>query len=217
MNKLLRFVLNFFQFAGSQQRATAKSGKDLSPVPLEEQLETLAQLGLELNDGITVDDLLYSWDRDEYEKQPYDAILFVLGSEVERKPWGRNVCDSAWNFDVECIEDSGSYVTIVQNLCRVSGMPELITELEDFVDIESESAWLKYTIEGRKRHFTIAVDNDWADSETVSTVMRDIERNGKRFYGKDNGQASIWFYLDKETADKLNVLTGNALQTNENS
>ena len=45
--------------------------------------------------------------------------------------------------------------------------------------------------------------------------MRDIERDGKRFYGKDNGQASIWFYLDQTAADKLNALTGNALKTNE--
>ena len=181
---------------------------------LEQQLETLAQLGLKLNEGVTVDDLLYSWGRDEYENEPFDTILFMLGSEVEREPWGRNVCDRAWNFDVECIEDTGSYITIVQNLCRVAGMPDLITDLEDFVDIENGKAWLKYTIDGEKRNYTIAVDNDWADPETVGAVMDEIERDGKRFYAKDNGQASIWFYLDKETADKLNHMTENALKTN---
>jgi len=183
-------------------------------VTLEQQLETLAQLDLPLNDGVTVDDLLYSWDREEYENQPYDTILFMLGSEVEREPWGRHVCDRAWNFDVECVEGTGSYVTIVRNLCRVAGMPDLITDLEDFVDIENETAWLKYTIDGKQRRHTIVVDNDWADSETVSKVMEDIERDENRFYAKDNGQASIWFYLDSSTADKLNALTGNALKTN---
>ncbi len=215
MNKFLQWLFALLPVAGCQQQPVVDSQTNQTPVTLEQQLETLAQFGLTLNDGVTVDDLLYSWDRREFESKPYDTLLFMLGSEVEREPWGRNVCDRAWNFDVECIEDIGSYVTIVENLSRVAGIADLVTDLEDFVDIENETAWLKYTIDGEKRHFNIPVDNDWADPDTVSAVMRDIERDGKRFYGKDNGQASIWFYLDQRTADKLNALTGNALKTNE--
>lgn len=214
MRKLIRWILTLVPFAGCQHQATVDSKTERSPVTLEQQLETLAQLGLPLNHGVTIDDLLYSWDREEYESQPYDTVLFMLGSEVEREPWGRNICDSAWNFDVECIEDTGDYVRIVQNLCRVAGMPDLITDAEDFVDIANETAWLKYKIDGETRQYNVAVDNDWADPETVGSIMEDIERDGKRFYAKDNGQASIWFYLDKSTADKLNRLTRNALKTN---
>jgi hypothetical protein len=181
---------------------------------LEQQLDALTELGLHLNDGVTLDDLLYSWKREDYEKDPFDLLLFMLGCEVEREPWGRYVCDKAWNFDTECIEDTGAYVIIVQNLCRIAGMPNLITHIQDFVDIENETAWLKYTLEGQERFYKVEVCSDWADPETVGAVMEDIERDGKRFYAKDNGQAAIWFYLDKSTADQLNVLTGNALQTN---
>ena len=214
MRSFLKWIVTLLRIVGCQQ-ATVEPATGLSSVKLEQQLETLEQLGLPLNDGVTVDDLLCSWDREEYESQPYDTLLFMLGSEVERKPWGQNACDSAWNFDVECIEGTGAYVTIVKNFCRVAGVPDLMSNLEDFVDFENELAWLNYTIDGQKRHFDIPVDNDWADPETVSAVIRDIERNGKRFYAKDNGQASIWFYLDKETATKLNALTGGALKTNE--
>ena len=181
---------------------------------LEQQLTALAELGLTLNPGVTVDDLLNSWDREEYENAPFDTILFMLGSEAESPPWGRNFCDRAWNFDLESIEGDGSYVTIVENLCRIASQPELITELEDSVDIDNGEAWLKYKIGGEDRYFAIAVDGDWADPESVSKVMQDIERNGRRFYGKDNGQASIWFYLDNAMADSLNRLTGNKLSTN---
>jgi hypothetical protein len=214
MKKFFRWILALLPFAGCQQKTSVELPTTRSPVTLEQQLETLSQFGLKLNEGVTLDDLLYSWSRDEYEKQPFDLILFMLGSEVEREPWGRNVCNRAWNFDVECIEDTGSYVTIVQNFCRVAGLPDLITDLEDFVDIDDETAWLKYTVDGEKRHYKIAIDNDWADPATVTAIMDDIERDGKRFYAKDNGQASIWFYLDKTAADKLNTLTGNALSTN---
>ncbi|MEZ6113205.1 MAG: hypothetical protein R3C99_19660 [Pirellulaceae bacterium] len=214
MKRLFQWLCALLPFTGRQQQPTVDPQPSRPTVTLEEQLETLAQLGLELNDGVTVDDLLYSCDRQEYENQPYDTLLFMLGSEVEREPWGRNVCDRAWNFDVECIEDTGSYVMIVENLCRVAGIPHLIADAEDFVDIENETAWLKYTVDGQPRHFEIPVDDDWADPKTISAVMRDIERDGKRFYDKDNGQASIWFYLDQPTADKLNALSGNALRAN---
>jgi hypothetical protein len=215
MKKLFQWLYALLPLADCQQQSSVVSQPSRTPVTIEEQLETLAQLGLSLNDGVTVADLLYSWEREEYENEPFDTLLFMLGSEVEREPSGRNACDRAWNFDVECIEDTGSYVTIVENLCRVAGMPGLISDAEDFVDIENETAWLKYTIDGQQRHFNIPVDNDWADPKTVSAVMRDIERDGKRFYGKDNGQASIWFYLDQTASDKMNALIGNALKTNE--
>lgn len=182
---------------------------------LEQQLESLAKLGFRLNEGITIHDLLYSWDREKYENEPFQILLFMLGSEVEREPWGRNICDRAWNFDLECIEGHGSYVKIVENLGRVAGIPYLITDIEDSVVLESGKAWLKYKIDGKQRDYTIAVDDDWADPETISAVMKDIERDGKQFYAKENGQASIWFYLDKDTASKLHQLTGIELSKNQ--
>jgi len=181
---------------------------------LEEQLESLARLGLKLNEGVTVDDLLYSYGRDEYENDPFDLIFFMLGSEVEREPWGRNICDHVWNFDVESICDTGSYVEIVQNFCRIAEKAELITDLEDFVDIENGKAWLKYVIDGERRYYNVTVNDDWAEPETVSSVMTDIERDGKRFYAKDNGQASIWIYLDDEMAGNLNRLANDAFKAN---
>ncbi len=188
------------------------SMRDGIQMTLEQQLEKLAKLGFKLNDGISIDDLLYSCDREEYESEPYDTIMFILGSEVEREPWGRYFCDQVWNFDVECIEDSGAYVTIVENMCRIAGLPNLITNLKDYVDLDNGEAWLKYTIDGKNRHFNVRVDDDWADPDTVSAVMTDIERNGQRFYAIDNGQASILFFLDKEIARELNELTGNMLK-----
>jgi hypothetical protein len=66
---------------------------------LEDQLAQLATIGLALNPGITVDDVLYSFDRKEYEKRPFDLVLFIFGAEVEREPWGRPFCSRVWNFD----------------------------------------------------------------------------------------------------------------------
>ncbi len=46
---------------------------------LEKQLAKLAELGLALDPGITIDDLLHSFDREEFEEEPFDLVLFALG------------------------------------------------------------------------------------------------------------------------------------------
>src|SRR5438876_6049041 len=102
---------------------------------LEEQLATLADFGLKLDDDVTVDDILYSFSRQDYEERPFDLILFVLGIEVEREPWGRSVCSRVWNFDLECIVETGDYVSIVKRLCQLAGQPDCLEDVSDFVDI----------------------------------------------------------------------------------
>jgi hypothetical protein len=179
---------------------------------LEQQLEKLAGLGLRLNDGITIDDLLYSFDRDDYEKRPYDLILFALGIEVEREPWGRFVCSQVWDFDTECIFSTGDYGRIVRRLCELSGDPDYLTDVSDYVDPESGNAWLKYNKNNIERHWDIEVNDDWADLLTLSYIMEDIERDDKRFYFKNNGQSMILFYLNSAAATELNKLSNDALK-----
>lgn len=178
---------------------------------LEQQIEELKKIGLTLNNDITIDDLLYSWDRREYEQPPFELLLIMFGVETEREPVGRKFCDQAWQLDMECINETGDYVHIVEQLCRTAGMPALITKVEDFIDFKNSEAWLRYEIDGDSRSYTITVNNDWADPNTMASIMQDIVRDGKEFYAKDNGQSSTWFYLDKVTAIKINALTGNML------
>lgn len=179
---------------------------------LEEQLVELSKLGLDLAEGISIDDVLYSFEREDYEDEPFDLILFVLGIEVERQPWGRPVCNRVWNFDTECIESPGDYVRIVRRLTEIADATTRITELSDFVDLDAGQAWLKYKIDGAERHWDVEVNDDWADTLTVSYVMADIEGDGKRFFFKENDQAMVLFFLDQPTASELNELSGHALK-----
>lgn len=179
---------------------------------LEHQLAKLADLGLHLNEGITPDDLLYSYPREAYEKEPFDLLLFMFGIEVEREPWGRRICDKVWNFDTECIGQTGDYVRIVKALCALTGEPSFLTNVQDYVDLGRAEAWLKYTIAGREQSWSVEVNNDWADTLTLTYVMSDLERNGKRFYAMDNGQAMILFFLDSQQAAELNQLSEAGLE-----
>ena len=72
-------------------RAPIRYGPPIA-MKLEQQLADLARFGLTLEPGTTVDDLLYSFDRSQYEDKPFDLLLFMFGAEVERAPWGRPFC-----------------------------------------------------------------------------------------------------------------------------
>jgi hypothetical protein len=175
-------------------------------VKLETQLAKLAELGIVLNPGIEIEDLLYSLERSELEAEPFQHLIFLLGIEVEREPWGRRICEQVWNFDTECISGTGNYVKIVQNLCRLTGEPDFLTDITDHIDLETGDCWLEYTIQDRRQHWTVDINYDWADMMTIAYVMHDLQKAGKQFYSIDNGQAMVLFYLDPETALKVGDL-----------
>lgn len=181
---------------------------------LDQQIEKLEEIGIHLNPGVTSSDLLVSFSQAEFESAPFDLILFVYGCEIEQEPWGRFVCDRAWNFDVEAIEDDGSYVEIVKQFHRITGKARTIENLRDRIDLKEESAELCYTVDGEERRYEPRVDNDWADPEVVEAIMNDLRQPGYNFYPKDNGQASIWFYLTETEARKLNTLADDVFGLN---
>ena len=183
--------------------------RNMNFMKLEDQIKKLREIGLTLNKGVTVNDLLLSFSREEFEETPFDLILFAYGSEIEEKPWGRYFCDRAWNFDVEAIEDNGSYVEIVKQFHRITGKSKRIEGLQDRVDIEGSHAYLQYTLDGVERTFQPVVDSDWADPQVIESIMDDLRESDHNFYPKDNGQASVWFYLTKSEANKLNSLANN--------
>ncbi|MEM1084157.1 MAG: hypothetical protein AAGI48_08535 [Verrucomicrobiota bacterium] len=176
---------------------------------LETQIDKLAELGLPLNEGITVDDFLTSWSRSEYEDQPFDTILFTYGIEVEEEPWGRFFCDRVWNFDAECIYGDGDYSAIVQAFHRISGKKRSLEDLSDEVDPESGKATLRFTLDGQPCEFLPRIDNDWVDPHVAEAIMQSMRSEGHDFYGKDNGQATVWFYMTPQNAILLNELAGN--------
>ena len=184
---------------------------------LEAQLDKLAELGLVLNPEVTIDDLLYSSERAEFEKDPFNCLLFLFGAEVEREPYGRRICNQVWNFDLECIDGTGDYVNIVQNLCFLAGKSNYLTDLVDYINLDytnmaASECWLEYTIDDRRQHWPIEANGDWADMMTITYVMEDLQQEGKQFYSKDNGQSMILFYLDRVTAEKLGDLCDEDLE-----
>ena len=96
---------------------------------------------------------------------------------------------------------------------EVKSLREGSSSLEDaYGKLDGGEAWLKYKVDGTERNRPVEVSDDWADTLTINYVMDNIERDGRRFYFKDNGQAMILYYLDPRAAAELNRLSKNALK-----
>lgn len=177
-------------------------------ITLEEQLDSLANLGISLEPEITINDLLHSFAREEYEKKPYDLVLGMLGSDVESEPWERPFSTNIWNCDFERIYNDGDYIEIVNKLSALTGESNLLSNVEDKVDFDNNIAWLKYNINGNDKHYKIVLNNDWIDPDVIDEIILDLERDGKHFFGINCGQATLFLYLDAESASNFKKLTG---------
>jgi len=102
----------------------------------------------------------------------------------------------------------------VKHFHRITGKFRSIEGLKDSVNIEEGHAELQYEIDGVKRTLQPVVENDWADAKVVETIMSDLCQPGYDYYPKDNGQASVWFYLTEQQAVALNTLANNVFNIN---
>jgi len=183
-------------------------------VPLEMQIAALADAGLAMNAGVTVDDLLHSFPREEYEIGPWRCLLFMLGSEIDAPPEGRRICDVALDLDFECITGPGSYLQIVRELARIAGVENRLESLSDRLDQSASAGEVSYLIDGAAHIVPVRIDSDWADPQAVTRILHDLAAagDGRGFWGADNGQGLVVFFLTEEAASRVNAVTNGELQ-----
>ncbi len=189
--------------------------KDSSPVSLEEQISILAESGILLNDGVSIEDFLISYDRESYEKTPYELALHMYGFEIEQEPWGRYLSDSAWNFDTECIEGSGSYAEVMSNIVRITQRSDILSDVSDDFDFEKPTATVRYILNSNKKERVVKIDSDWVDPNFVDYFLAEVSdtiSDGRKFWSIDNGQALILFFLTDANANNLNKLSNGSLK-----
>jgi len=138
---------------------------------LEQKLAILAECGLTLAPPFTVQDLLESWPREQFETPGLHMVLVGLGMTEEQPPW-RNHCVNCWHFDTECIEDYGSYVRIAERMAELTQGALVLENVRDQVDMEAGIASLDFEHAGESVHLDLKVDDDWVDPAVFSHFVR---------------------------------------------
>lgn len=155
---------------------------------LEDKLRVLAECGLVLENPFKPEDLLSSWDREEYEKQGFDLALCSLGSTEEEEPW-RNHCVNLWYFDTECIEDHGAYKRIVERMVHMAQGSLILENIQDYVDLEEAQAWFSFSFQGKEIKVDCKVNDDWVDTDIFSRFaeLLAVADSSKVFFFYDTG------------------------------
>lgn len=174
---------------------------------LEQKLARLEECGFKLADPFTVHDLLQSWDRAEYEKPGWEAVLTGLAITEEQEPW-RPHCANLYLIDTECIEDHGDYKTIAEELVRIAQGSLPLDNIKDFVEVDNGKAWLSFKYKGEETRIDCRVDDDWLDPDIFTVFKNVLEKadSSKTFVVDSFDQTIIIGCVTKTQAGKLKTL-----------
>jgi hypothetical protein len=195
----------FSSLFGGDKR-NAKTNRAMS---IMEQLETFEALGLILNEGIDRKEIVEMANAFHAENTaPYATLYVLLGcdSDISGLPF-TNFC---WDFDTEAIEDYGSYVHIVSNISRITKGELIFENIEDYVDLEEEKAWVSFICRGDKYKWNLAVDDDWVDGslfDRMQELATYYNTKGKFTYYNTGGQDFVLGFHTPEELEKIRDTT----------
>jgi hypothetical protein len=179
--------------------------KGTAPMTLEDKLNALATCGISLKPEFSIDDLLSSWDRSDYEESGFNLTLVGIGMTQEEPPWTPR-SQNLWHFDTECIEDHGSYVRIANRMVELAEGSLPLTNIQDFVDIEEEEAWLSFELNGKAFKIPCEVQDDWVDPKIFGyfvCLLSKVDPSKIYFYYDLGGQDCIIGCISRENYSKL--------------
>ncbi|MBL8206409.1 MAG: hypothetical protein JNM09_19380 [Blastocatellia bacterium] len=179
--------------------------------PLEEQISILQACGINLLPSVTIAQLLSLYDREVLEAEGFETLLVIIGGELDEEPYG-SFSEDIWHFDTECIEDHGAYVEIAMRLRDLAKGDLPLENINDYVNIDENVAWLSFTLDGQEIKWDAVVDNDWVDPEIFSRFADLLaQRNtGRKFTYCDlgGGQDCLIGCSTQDQLERLRKETG---------
>lgn len=195
-------------------------------VPLDEQVEVLASLGLDVPEE-TVESVRSSMV--EYglyelvEDSPYTWLLTDMGAPDYDEDWNLvGYSEEVFWFDIEGFDLSTDYIEVLNGmLVLAQGSPlDGVSDIEEnteAVDWEKGRGTIVVSLnwEGRTYQYDMEVYYDWIDGNVLSIYNELLEEKDfeKRFYVTgDNGQGAIVFFCTEEWAAEFSEKTGLILE-----
>lgn len=196
-------------------------------VPLEEQIETLASLGLHVPEE-TVEYIRQN-STPEYnlcdvvEEYPYTWLLMDMGGPSYDEDWNVvGYSSEVFWFDFEGVDLSTDYTEILNGMLALAqegpldSVSDIRADTED-VDWEKGSGTVTVSLnwKGQDYHYDMEVYYDWIDEEVLFIFNELLEGQDtpERFYATgDDGQGAIVFFCTEEWAEEFTEKTGILLE-----
>jgi hypothetical protein len=179
-----------------------------APLTCDQALTELAAIGVTLAPGITRQDLLPSLKGDLSTPVDRIQLLCALGGEAETSDAGL-LSHTIWHLDAECIEDHGDYVRLAERFGVLAAANLPLVDLADHVEVEAREAWLEFSLDDRRVHWDLTVDNDWMDPALYSKFQQLLSsRCAHRFMICALGQDSLVLCGDEAKRKAISRFSG---------
>ncbi|MFC5471281.1 hypothetical protein ACFPPD_21560 [Cohnella suwonensis] len=174
-------------------------------ISFKNQINKFAELGITLNSGVELEDLLEENSEQSYESEPFDLLLLTLGGEIFKEEHFLIPSDNIWHFDTECIEDHGDYKAIIERLKKLTNLD--IHNIKDYIDIENEQAWVSFDYQNKTIKWDLNINDDWVDPEIFDKFTNLISKESdKTIVMASLGQDCLIAYMNEEKQKELNKL-----------
>ncbi|MDQ0059987.1 hypothetical protein [Paenibacillus harenae] len=168
-----------------------------------EQYSKLKEIGIML-----IKQEYFDLSKSEYKKNPYMQLLISMGSEVENSNDIIYPSNNVWYLDRECIEDHGDYVSIVERIAEIIKEEVVISNIQDYVDIENKKARISFLLNDLNYEYELNVINDWVDLSILEYFSKLLAESGSeyRFFFSDIDQSVLVVFIKKGYYYQLNKL-----------
>ncbi|SFE86861.1 hypothetical protein SAMN04487969_108132 [Paenibacillus algorifonticola] len=174
-------------------------------ITFEQQLERLSEIGIRLHADVKAEWLLDTNSREQFEKDPYLSLLIVMGEEAEIDGEWRWVSDDVWYMDAECIEDTGDYVRILEQLMRLTDIK--LHNVRDQIDFENRKASISFEYNQTEYFWELEFNDDWLDMNIFYHFKQLIGENKEKYFATCTmGQFALVCFLNMEQFNQLNRL-----------
>jgi len=105
------------------------------------------------------------------------------------------MANALWMCEYERIEDQGAYTEIIKRLELMTDSALGLANIEDFVDIDTGTAWVKFTYRGKRIRWDAEVQHDWMDPSIIVKYDQLLKTSGKdvRIYSNHTDYGQVAF------------------------
>lgn len=153
--------------------------------------------------------MLYHFDRETYEDDPYSLLLSMIGSDlIDENDNEVRLSKDVWSFDTECVENEEIYSTIINELVSLTRGKLQIQQVNSHVDFDNEDAKVSFILDDQKYEWEIHFEDDWIDFNLLRKIGELAIRNDKEnyFIHSNDGQNLTILYTSKVKHKLINDL-----------
>jgi len=181
--------------------------KRAKKITVEEQLETLAKLGITPRHDTFIEWLCKKWGRDMAEDMPWFIILSALGGEHKLENGSEALSDNVLNYCIEGIKDNDIYANLLKKLPFYSRGDFNVENVSSTVR-DGEEMTISFEYMGVRHHWQLRLDGDCFDLTIVDKVNALMKDSGtsKLFYACLWNQHLFVLYTSDDVVKKLHNL-----------